>query len=59
MTKYQKAIKLRKICENNESCYVCDYCLSCFSSNIIIYRPIDESIITVAKAIEKEKWNVK
>ena len=59
MTKYQKAIKLRKICENNESCYVCDYFLCCFSSNIIIYRPIDESIITVAKAIEKEKWNVK
>ena len=59
MTKYQKAIKLRKICENNESCYVCDYCLSCFSSNIIIYSPLDETIITVAKAIKEEKWDVK
>ena len=59
MTTYQKAIKVRKECEFNESCYVCDYWLNCFSSNIIIYRPIDESIITVAKAIEKEKWNVK
>ena len=59
MTNYQKAIKLRKICENNESCYVCDYYLSCFNSNIIKYRPLDETIITVTKAIEKEKWNVK
>ena len=59
MTIYQKAIKLKKICKNNESCYVCDYCLSCFSSNIIKDTPIDETIITVAKAIEKEKWNVK
>ena len=59
MSIYQKAIKLRKICENNESCYVCDYRLSCYSSNIIIYSPANETIMTVAKAIEKEKWNVK
>ena len=59
MTIYQKAIKLRKICENNDSCYVCDYYLSCFSSNIIKDRPLDETIITVAKAIVIEKWNVK
>ena len=59
MTIYQKAIKVRKVCINKMSCYDCDYCLSCFSSNIIKYRPSDESIETVAKAIEKEKWNVK
>ena len=59
MTIYQKAIKLRKICENNESCYVCDYCINCFSSNIIKDTPLDETIITVAKAIKEEKWNVK
>ena len=33
MTIYQKAIKVRKVCENNESCYVCEYCLTCLSSN--------------------------
>ena len=59
MTIYQKAIKLRKICENNESCYVCDYYLNCLSSNIIKYSPLDETIITVAKSIKEEKWNVK
>ena len=59
MTKYQKAIKVRKICINKMSCYDCDYCLSCFSSNIIKYSPADESIETVAKAIKEEKWNVK
>ena len=59
MTIYQKAIILRKKCEYTESCYICDYYLSCFSSNIIINRPLDESIITVAKAIKEEKWNVK
>ena len=59
MTIYQKAIKLRKICKNNESCYVCDYCLNCYSSNIIKYTPTHETILTVAKAIKEEKWNVK
>ena len=59
MSIYQKAIKLRKICENNESCYVCDYCLNCLSSKIIKNSPLDETIITVAKAIKEEKWNVK
>ena len=38
---------------------VLNYCLSCFSSNINKDKPIDETIITVAKAIEKEKWIVK
>ena len=59
MTNYQKAIKLRKICENNESCYVCDYYLSCFSSNIIINTPLDVTIKDLTKVIKEEKWNVK
>ena len=59
MTIYQKAIIVRKECENNESCYVCDYYLNCFSSNIIKDTPLDESITTLSKAIEKERWNVK
>ena len=63
MNIYQKAIKVRKTCmqeyNNKRSCYDCEYCLSCFSSNIIKYLPTDENIITVAKAIKEEKWQVK
>ena len=59
MTIYQKAIKVRKICENNESCYVCDYRLSCFSSNIIKDTPLDVTIKDLSKVIKEEKWNDK
>ena len=59
MTIYQKAIKVRKVCESKRSCYICEYYFSCKSSNIILYTPVDESIKTVAKAIKKEKWNIK
>lgn len=59
MNIYQKAIKARKVCENKESCYICDYQLSCFSSNIVINTLADESISSIVKAIKKEKWNVK
>ena len=59
MTNYQKAIKVRKVCINKMSCYECDYCLSCYSSNIIKYSPVNENIETVTKAIIEEKWKVK
>ena len=55
----EKAIKVRKTCDNIRSCYDCDYYLSCFSSNIIEYTPLDESITTVVRAIKEEKWEVK
>ena len=59
MSFYKKAIKLRKECAIKKSCYECEYVLSCFSSNIIKLKLADESIITVAKAIKEEKWDIK
>ena len=63
MNIFQKVIKVRKTCilqkDSKRSCYYCEYYLSCFSSKIIKYLPTDENIITVAKAIKEEKWQVK
>ena len=58
MTNYQKAIKVRKTCENQITCYDCEYYPNCFTSNIILYLPVDESITTVDRAIREEKWKV-
>ena len=59
MTIYQKAIKLRKICESRKTCSGCIYNSKCADSYILPYSPVDEGIKNVAKAIVIEKWNVK
>ena len=62
MTIYQKAIKVRKICENQERCTEengCIYYKKCSKSNISILSPLVGNILTLAKAIKQEKWNVK
>ena len=64
MTKYQKAIKVRKICENASKCKSyngksgCVYFSKCEASELFI-PPCYESIEKVADVITKEKWNVK
>ena len=50
MTIYQKAIKVRK---------ECIYYKKCSKSNIILFSPMDDNILTIAEAIHEEKWNVK
>ena len=62
MTIYQKAIKVRKVCENQNQCVgekECIYYKKCSKSNIILFSPIDDNILTIAEAIKQEKWNVK
>ena len=62
MDSYQKATKVRKVCENINDCIwkeKCPYLDDCRKSEIIFYSPIDYHIETVVKAIQKEKWNVK
>ena len=59
MTIYQKAIKLRKICESRKSCSGCIYNSKWAKSYILQYSPVDEGIKNVAKAIKDEKWNIK
>ena len=66
MTIYQKAIKVRKTCENIPLCkrnnnYLnneCPYYEKCKLSELI-NSPCFESIERLADVIKKEKWNVK
>ena len=59
MTIYQKAIKVRKYCENKILCDGCIYRNKCSKSKKLIFTPVDEDIETVARAIKEEKWKVK
>ena len=64
MNIYQKAIKVRKVCEiitedDVKSCDSCIYFSKCVNSKILIYDPFWEELKRIAKAIKEEKWNVK
>ena len=62
MTKYQKAIKVRKVCENREFCRgqnQCPYFKHCSVSEILFDLPIDYNLKDIAKAIQEEKWTIK
>ena len=61
MTNYQKAIKLRKVCENIAICKgdnICQYFDKCKVSELE-KSPCFERIETLAVIIKKEKWNIK
>ena len=64
MTIFQKAIKVRKVCENIPLCYrfrgnsKCPYFSKCKVSELL-NSPYFESIETLADVIIKEKWDVK
>ena len=66
MTIYQKAIKVRKVCENIPLCKRnnknsnnnCPYFEKCKVSELI-NSPCFENIERLADVIKKEKWNVK
>ena len=59
MTIYQKAIKLRKYCENRITCDGCIYRDNCRKSKKLLFAPVDENLINIAEAIYTEKWKVK
>ena len=59
MTIYQKAIKVRKYCENKILCDGCIYRNKCSKSKKLIFAPVDENINDIAEAIREEKWKVK
>ena len=59
MNIYQKAIKVRKTCENRKWCQNCKYFVKCDGSLILQIDPKCENIYRVAEAIKKEKWDVK
>ena len=63
MTNYQKAIKVRKVCETTEHCSIndwnCPYKEHCLKSKIVWFEPSWADLKKIAKAIVIEKWNVK
>ena len=59
MTNYQKAIKVRKECENHRVCENCPYKKHCLISDILFFEPSKEDLKDITKAIVIEKWNVK
>ena len=59
MTIYQKAIKLRKVCESMETCKGCVYVDNCVNTQYLIFPPSNKNIKDIARAIHEEKWNVK
>ena len=62
MNNYQKAIKVRKVCEKYKNCNYynnnCPYRRFCVHSEILFYKPIEENINRIAKTIKEEKWKV-
>ena len=56
---YQKAIKLRKYCENRITCDGCIYRDKCRKSEKLLFAPVDEKLRDIAEAIQIEKWKVK
>ena len=59
MTKYQKAIKVRKICETQSSCEKCIYYNNCRKYFYLRFTPLDVNIKDLAVVIDEEKWKVK
>ena len=59
MTNYQKAIKVRKVCETQSVCERCKYHDYCKNHFYIRFTPLDVNIKDLTELIKEEKWNVK
>lgn len=58
MNIYQKAIKVRKVCESRKDCEGCQYSEKCKKS-FYYYIPVDVNLLELTKIIKNEKWIVK
>ena len=59
MNIYQKAIKVRKTCENTKWCQDCKKFVKCDKSLILQNNTKCENIYRVEKKKKKEKWDIK
>ena len=59
MTNYQKAIKVRKVCETTANCEECKYFVNCKKYFYLRFTPLDVNIKDLAKIINEEKWKIK
>ena len=62
MNNYQKAIKVRRVCETQAFCsmsgYNCPYKDYSLNSNIVFISPTFQDLKVIAKAIKEENWKV-
>ena len=59
MTNYQKAIKVRKVCETQSVCERCKYFDNCKKWFYLRFTPLDVNIKDLASVIKDEKWIIK
>ena len=59
MTNYQKAIKVRKICETQSTCEKCIYYNNCKKHFYLRFTPLDVKIEHLSQVIDEEKWSIK
>ena len=59
MTIYQKAIRLRKVCESQNKCEGCKYFDNCKKWFYLRFTPLAVNIKDLAAVIKDEKWNIK
>ena len=55
----EKAIKVRKVYENQSTCDECKYFVNCKKWFYLRFTPLDVNIKDLAKVIKEEKWEVK
>ena len=55
MTIYQKAIKVRKVCETQSVCENCKYYNNCKKWFYLRFTPLDVTINDLSEVIKKEK----
>ena len=59
MTIYQKAIKVRKVCESQRVCKNCQYYNKCKKCIYHRFTLLNVTIKDLSEVIKKEKWKVK
>lgn len=59
MTNYQKAIKVRKVCETQIKCECCKYFENCKKHFYLRFTPLDVKIEHLSQVIDEEKWTIK
>ena len=59
MTIYQKAIKVRKVCETQSVCERCKHYNYCKNHFYIRFTPLDVKIKDLAEVIKEGKWVIK
>ena len=58
MTIYQKAIKVRKVCESKSKCEDCKYFVNCKKWFYLRFTPLDVRIKDLSEVIKEEKWDI-